>query len=93
MSSIRLPAVLLIAFGGASAALAQPPVSPSQPPRPVASVNTQPRVNVADMPRPIDMRDTLWIEDLTVLEVRDLIKAGKTTALILTGGLKRTVPT
>jgi len=92
MSSIRLPAVLLIAFGGASAALAQPPVSPSQPPRPVASVNTQPRVNVADMPRPIDMRDTLWIEDLTVLEVRDLIKAGKTTALILTGGIEENGP-
>src|SRR6187431_14075 len=92
MSSIRLPAVLLIAFGGASAALAQPPVSPSQPPRPVASVNTQPRVNVADMPRPIDMRDTLWIEDLTVLEVRDLIKAGKTTALVLTGGIEENGP-
>jgi len=92
MSSIRLPAVLLIAFGGASAALAQPPVSPSQPPRPVASVNTQPRVNVADMPRPIEMRDTLWIEDLTVLEVRDLIKAGKTTALILTGGIEENGP-
>ena len=44
------------------------------------------------MPRPIDMRDTLWIEDLTVLEVRDLIKAGKTTALILTGGIEENGP-
>jgi creatinine amidohydrolase len=86
-----LPVFLLVALGYAPAALAQPPV-PSQPPRPVASVNTQPRVNVADMPRPIDMRDTLWIEDLTVLEVRDLIKAGKTTALILTGGIEENGP-
>jgi len=92
MSSIHLPVVFLIAFGSASAALAQPPASPSQPPRSVASVNTQPRVNVADLPRPIDMRDTLWIEDLTVLEVRDLIKAGKTTALILTGGIEENGP-
>ena len=92
MSSIHLPAVFLIALGPASAALAQPPATPSQPPRPVASVNTQPRVNVAEMPRPIDMRDTLWIEDLTVLEVRDLIKAGKTTALILTGGIEENGP-
>src|SRR5262247_2398889 len=92
MSSSQLPVVFLIAFGSASAALAQPPASPSQPPRPVASVNTQPRVNVADMPRPIDMRDTLWIEDLTVLEVRDLLKAGKTTALILTGGVEENGP-
>jgi creatinine amidohydrolase/Fe(II)-dependent formamide hydrolase-like protein len=86
-----LSVFLLVALGFAPAALAQPPV-PSQPPRPVASVNTQPRVNVADMPRPIDMRDTLWIEDLTVLEVRDLIKAGKTTALILTGGIEENGP-
>jgi len=86
-----LSVFLLVALGYAPAALAQPPV-PSQPPRPVASVNTQPRVNVADMPRPIDMRDTLWIEDLTVLEVRDLIKAGKTTALILTGGIEENGP-
>jgi creatinine amidohydrolase len=92
MSSIHLPAVLCMALGSASAGLAQPAASPSQPPRPVASVNTQPRVNVADMPRPIDMRDTLWIEDLTVLEVRDLINAGKTTALILTGGIEENGP-
>jgi creatinine amidohydrolase len=86
-----LSVFLLVALGYAPAALAQPPL-PSQPPRPVASVNTQPRVNVADMARPIDMRDTLWIEDLTVLEVRDLIKAGKTTALILTGGIEENGP-
>jgi len=86
-----LSVFLLVALGYAPAALAQPPV-PSQPPRPVASVNTQPRVNVADMTRPIEMRDTLWIEDLTVLEVRDLIKAGKTTALILTGGIEENGP-
>src|SRR6478672_2033587 len=86
-----LSVFLLVALGYAPAALAQPPV-PSQPHRPVASVNTQPRVNIADMTRPIEMRDTLWIEDLTVLEVRDLIKAGKTTALILTGGIEENGP-
>jgi creatinine amidohydrolase len=92
MLSICLPAFLLIALGSASGVLAQPPAPTSQPPRPVASVNTQPRVEVADMPRPIEMRDTLWIEDLTMLEVRDLIKAGKTTALILTGGIEENGP-
>jgi creatinine amidohydrolase len=92
MSSTHLASILCIALGSASAVHAQPPASAFQPPRPVASVNTQPRVNVADMPRPIDMRDTLWIEDLTVLEVRDLIKAGKTTALILTGGIEENGP-
>src|SRR6266487_723991 len=92
MLDTRVPALLVITLGFASAVLAQPPASPSQPPRPVASVNTQPRVDVADMPRPIEMRDTLWIEDLTMLEVRDLVKAGKTTALILTGGIEENGP-
>ncbi len=44
------------------------------------------------MPRPIDMHDSVWIEDLTMLEVRDLIKAGKTTALVLTGGIEENGP-
>jgi len=60
--------------------------------RRVASVNTQPRVDVTNMPRPIDMHDSVWIEDLTMLEVRDLIKGGKTTALILVGGIEENGP-
>ena len=90
MHCTRLSAFVVTAFALAPAALAQAPAA--QPQRPVASVNTQPRVEVADMPRPIDIRDTLWIEDLTMLEVRDLIKAGKTTALILTGGIEENGP-
>jgi len=58
----------------------------------VASVNTQPRVDVREMPRPIDMHDSIWIEDLTMLEVRDLIRAGATTALVLTGGIEENGP-
>jgi creatinine amidohydrolase len=63
-----------------------------QPHRPTASVNLQPRLDVLNMPRPIELRDTPWIEDLTMMEVRDLIKAGKTTALILTGGIEENGP-
>jgi creatinine amidohydrolase/Fe(II)-dependent formamide hydrolase-like protein len=74
----------------AMSGMAQPPGRPPQ--RPTASVNTQPRVDVLGMPRPIDMHDTVWIEDLTMLEVRDAIKAGKTTALILTGGIEENGP-
>src|SRR4029078_8888366 len=36
--------------------------------------------------------DSVWIEDLTMLEMRDLIKAGKTTALILAGGIEENGP-
>jgi creatinine amidohydrolase len=82
---------LLLALALAAPAAAQPPAS-TQPPRPSASVNQQPRVDVLGMPRPIDMHDSIWIEDLTMLEVRDLIKGGKTTALILTGGIEENGP-
>ena len=66
--------------------------APAAPQRPTASVNTQPRVDVSNMPRPIDMHDSIWIENLTMLEVRDLIKSGKTSALVLTGGIEENGP-
>ena len=62
---------------------AQAPAAP-QPARPTASVNTQPRLDALGMVRPIEMHDSVWIEDPTMMEVRDLIKAGKTTAVMMT---------
>jgi creatinine amidohydrolase len=67
-------------------------VRAQEPQRRTASVNTEPRVDVTNMPRPIDMHDSVWIENLTMLEVRDLIKSGKTTALVLTGGIEENGP-
>ena len=74
-----------------AAAQAPAPAATGGQPR-TASVNTQPRVDAHAMARPIDMHDSVWIEDLTMLEVRDLIKAGSTTALILTGGIEENGP-
>ncbi len=34
-------------------------------------------------PRPIDALDSVWMEELTWMEVRDAVAGGKTTALIL----------
>ncbi len=84
-------ALLVLAFG--STAVAQPSAAPAQrPQRPTASVNTAPRVDVTNMPRRIDMHDSVWIENLTMLEVRDLIKGGKTSALVLAGGIEENGP-
>jgi creatinine amidohydrolase/Fe(II)-dependent formamide hydrolase-like protein len=44
------------------------------------------------MARPIDARDSVFIEELTWLEVRDAIRAGKTTAIIATGGVEMNGP-
>jgi len=42
--------------------------------------------------RPIDAVTSLWIEELTWMEIRDAIRAGSTTALILTGGVEANGP-
>ena len=46
----------------------------------------------AALPRPIPARDSVWIEELTYLEVRDAIKAGKTTALVIAGSTEQNGP-
>ena len=43
-------------------------------------------------PRPIAALDSIWIEELTWMEVRDEIKAGKTIAIIATGGMEQNGP-
>jgi hypothetical protein len=43
-------------------------------------------------PRPSDAVDSVWMEELTWMEVRDAITAGKTTALILTEGVESNGP-
>jgi creatinine amidohydrolase len=44
------------------------------------------------MARPIDAVDTVWIEEMTWLEVRDALKAGKTTVIVPTGGVEQNGP-
>jgi creatinine amidohydrolase/Fe(II)-dependent formamide hydrolase-like protein len=45
-----------------------------------------------DAPRPIDAVDSVFIEELTWMEVRDAMRAGKTTALVATGGVEQNGP-
>ena len=45
-----------------------------------------------DTPRPIEAVDSVFIEDLTWMEVRDAIAGGKTTALVATGGMEQNGP-
>lgn len=42
--------------------------------------------------RPIAARDSVWIEEMNYLEVRDAMKAGKTTALIMAGSTEQNGP-
>jgi len=43
-------------------------------------------------PRPMAGIDSVWIEELTWMEVRDAIKGGKTTAIVPTGGVEPNGP-
>ncbi len=43
-------------------------------------------------PRPIDAGQSLWAEELTWMEMRDLVKAGTTTIIIGTGGVEQNGP-
>ena len=55
------------------------------------SQSTQGRVT-PDTPRPIDAGASLWAEELTFMEIRDLVKAGTTTIIIGTGGVEQNGP-
>ena len=44
------------------------------------------------MERPIEALNTVWIEEMTWMEVRDALRAGKTTAIISTGGIEQNGP-
>ena len=57
-----------------------------------ASIQAQAATPDPEMPRPIDAFDSVWIEELTWMEVRDALRAGKTTALIVTGGVEQNGP-
>lgn len=43
-------------------------------------------------PRPIAAVDSVFLEDLTWLEVRDALKAGKDTVIVATGGIEQNGP-
>ncbi len=48
--------------------------------------------SISTTPRPIAAADKVWIEELTWMEIRDAMKAGKTTALIVAGSTEQNGP-
>jgi len=48
--------------------------------------------NCADAANPLPKADTVWLEEMTWMDVRDALKAGKTTAIISTGGIEPNGP-
>jgi creatinine amidohydrolase/Fe(II)-dependent formamide hydrolase-like protein len=48
--------------------------------------------NCADTPNPLPTASTVWIEEMTWIDVRDALAAGKRTAIISTGGVEPNGP-
>jgi creatinine amidohydrolase/Fe(II)-dependent formamide hydrolase-like protein len=48
--------------------------------------------NCADAPNPLPAAASVWIEEMTWMDVRDALKSGKTTAIIPTGGIEPNGP-
>jgi creatinine amidohydrolase/Fe(II)-dependent formamide hydrolase-like protein len=85
-------AVVLLSTAGAAAQAPgarpqRPPLTPEQ--QAEAAKRREAEMNA---PRPIAALDSVWTEELTWMEVRDAIKAGKTTGVILTGGVESNGP-
>lgn len=67
----------------------RPPLTPEQQ---AEQKRREADTAIADGVRPIDMLDSLWMEELSWMEVRDQIKAGKTLALLGSGGVEKNGP-
>jgi creatinine amidohydrolase len=48
--------------------------------------------NCVDAPNPVPTPNTVWIEEMTWMDVRDALRAGKTTVIIPTGGVEPNGP-
>ena len=105
MTRRYLPVLVAIPILAAVLAAQQPPPAGSaaqqpqgrggrgqQTPEQRAAAARAAHERAAALPRPIPARDSVWIEELTYLEVRDAIKAGKTTALVFAGSTEQNGP-
>ena len=100
--------IALTAFGivllGATFAAAQPPAAagaPAQPqrqrpapdPRSMGGGDCRENpYNCVDAPNPLPATNSVWLEEMTWMDVRDALKAGKTNIIISTGGIEPNGP-
>ncbi|MGH9349530.1 MAG: creatininase family protein [Vicinamibacterales bacterium] len=95
---MRVPGILAVAgviVAASGLVLTQAPGAGRQrPARTPAQMAEAARAHdeMMKMARPIDAIDSVWMEELTWLEVRDAIAGGKTTVIVPTGGIEQNGP-
>lgn len=88
-----VPTLLAVPLLGAALIAQQPTQGRGQmTPQQREAAAREAHERAAALPRPIPARDSVWIEELTYLEVRDAIKAGRTTALVMAGSTEQNGP-
>jgi len=81
--------VSVFAQGAGRGGQQRPPLTPEQQ---AEEARRRADTAKAEGVRPIDMVDSVWIEELSWMEVRDLIAGGKTTAFLGVGGVEKNGP-
>lgn len=90
-TTLVLAAALLAAPAPASAQQGARPTTPEQRAARAAQMEAAFQADMA-MERPIEALNTVWIEEMTWMEVRDALRDGKTTAIVSTGGIEQNGP-
>ena len=91
---------ICLALGVAASAAAQPQAQgrgrgerPAPDPRSVGGGDCSSNAyNCIDTPNPLPAPNTVWMEEMTWMDVRDAMKGGKTTVVIATGGIEPNGP-
>ncbi|MBL0938962.1 MAG: creatininase family protein [Gemmatimonadaceae bacterium] len=77
----------------AISSIAHAQARPAQDPRSMGGGNCANNTyNCRDTPNPLPAPNTVWMEEMTWMDIRDAIKAGKTTVIITTGGMEPNGP-
>ena len=88
-----LKAALIIAAAHLAAATGVAQTSATDPHRDMGGGRCSGNIyNCADTPNPLPASNSVWLEEMTWMDVRDAIKAGKTTVIISTGGMEPNGP-
>jgi creatinine amidohydrolase len=88
--------VIVLATLAFAAAGCSPEGQDAQPEGPsaeeIAAAAAERQAELDAVERPIEALNSLWLEELTWIEIRDAVRDGNTTALILTGGVESNGP-